>query len=222
MKPDYQLGDMKYVEKLLAAESQFSERKCTMQPSNKKDPNKGVKITRRGLLKLIPLAAFSCFFPRLASADIPDEVSEKKTLLFYNTHTEESLCADYWINGEYMPDALSRINYILRDYRTNEIQPIDTQLLDLLHVLSTQLSANQPFHIVSGYRCPETNALLRKHGRGVAMHSYHMIGKAIDINIPGCCLSELRNVAMKLEMGGVGYYPKSEFVHVDTGPVRHW
>ncbi|MBA3037598.1 MAG: DUF882 domain-containing protein [Desulfobacterium sp.] len=198
------------------------ERKCTIQPSNTKDQNNGLKLTRRGLLKLIPVAAFSCCFPRIAFGALPDEVSEKRALSFYNIHTQESLSADYWIDGKYMPDALSKINYILRDHRTDEIQPIDTQLLDLLHELGTQITPTQPFHIISGYRSQETNARLHKQGRGVARHSYHVLGQAIDIKIPGCCLSEVRDVAMKLEMGGVGFYPRSEFVHVDTGPVRHW
>ncbi len=222
-KLDHQLVDMKYIKKTLAVESQIHEKKCTPQPpSNKNKQYNGIKLTRRGLLKLIPIAAFSCFFPHMAFGNIPDEVSEKKTLSFYNIHTQETLSADYWVNGEYMPDALSRINYILRDHRTDKIQPIDPQLLDILHVLRTQITENQPFHIISGYRSQETNALLRKQGRGVARHSYHILGKAIDIRLPGCCLPELRDAARKLEMGGVGYYPRSEFIHVDTGPVRHW
>jgi uncharacterized protein YcbK (DUF882 family) len=208
--------------KTLVVKSQIHKIKGDTQSSDKKEQNNGLKLNRRQLLKFIPIAAFSCFFPRLAFGSLPDEISGKRTLSFYNLHTNESLCADYRINGKYMPDALSKINYILRDHRTNEIQPIDIRLLDLLHVLRTRIASNQPFHIISGYRSRKTNVRLRKQGRQVAKRSYHLLGRAIDISIPGCCLSDLRDVAMKLGMGGVGYYPRSRFVHVDTGPVRYW
>ncbi len=128
----------------------------------------------------------------------------------------------YCRGGRYLPEALYRINYILRDFRTGEIKPIDVHLLDTLYRLSRKVSRRCTFHIISGYRSPATNARLRRKSRGVAKNSYHMYGKAIDIYVPGYRLSRLRRQALKLRAGGVGYYPKTGFVHLDVGPVRQW
>ena len=193
-----------------------------MQQHGEKDKNHSSGLSRRRFLMLGAFAGFSYLVPRSASGTRSVQVSGKRSLLFYNTHTQESLCVDYWINGKYSPDALSRINYIFRDHRNNKIQPLDTRLLDLIHSLGKRIETNQPFHIISGYRSPETNALLRKQGRGAAKQSYHMLGKAVDIRIPDCSLSNLRDTALKLERGGVGYYPRSDFIHIDTGPARSW
>jgi uncharacterized protein YcbK (DUF882 family) len=125
----------------------------------------------------------------------------------------------------YQPDALKEINHILRDFRVNAVKPIDPKLLDLLHELGGTLETDQPFHIISGYRSPHTNTLLRERGgvgTGVASRSLHMEGKAIDIRIPGVKLDHLRGAARSLKLGGVGFYPSSNFVHVDTGRVRYW
>ncbi len=125
----------------------------------------------------------------------------------------------------YQPDALKQIDHILRDFRANEIKPIDPVLLDLLHELGGTLETDQPFHIISGYRSPHTNTLLRERGgatTGVASRSLHMVGKAIDIRVPGVKLDHLRGAARSLKLGGVGYYPSSNFVHLDTGRVRYW
>jgi uncharacterized protein YcbK (DUF882 family) len=117
------------------------------------------------------------------------------------------------------------VNYILRDFRANLIKPIDPKLLDLLHELGGTLETDQPFHIISGYRSPQTNAMLRERGgssTGVASHSLHIDGKAIDIRVPGVRLAHLRNAATSLKIGGVGFYPDLDFVHVDVGRVRYW
>jgi len=182
----------------------------------------GPELNRRRFLKLIPLAALACIAPPSALAARLEGFSEKRSLSFYNIHTQESLQAIYWINGKYQPDALARINYVLRDHRAGQTKPIDIKLLDLLHVIDKRLAARQPFHVISGYRSPETNVLLRKQSGGVARQSYHMLGKAVDISIPGCRLSQLRDVALNLKRGGVGYYPRNDFIHVDVGPVRYW
>lgn len=154
-------------------------------------------------------------------AVIPRQAAEKR-LCFYNAHTGERLDVCYCKDGYYLPEALLQINYILRDFRTGEVQPIDPRLLDTLHHLSRKVSRRCTFHIVSGYRSPATNALLRRKSRGVAKNSYHMYGKAIDIFVPGYRLSRLRRLALSLKAGGVGYYPKTGFVHLDVGPVRQW
>jgi uncharacterized protein YcbK (DUF882 family) len=117
------------------------------------------------------------------------------------------------------------LNYILRDFRVNEIKPIDPTLFDLLHELGGTLETDQPFHIISGYRSAQTNAMLRERGgatTGVASHSLHMDGQAIDIRVPGVKLERLRDAAKSLKIGGVGFYPDLDFVHVDVGRVRYW
>ena len=149
----------------------------------------------------------------------------ERVLSFFNTHTGERLETAYCCGGEYQPDALEKVNFILRDFRANEIKPIDPRLLDLLHDLRGTLTTDQPLHIISGYRSPQTNAMLRARGgkeTGVASGSLHMVGQAIDIRIPGIQLDHLRAAARSLKRGGVGFYPASNFVHVDTGRVRYW
>jgi uncharacterized protein YcbK (DUF882 family) len=146
----------------------------------------------------------------------------EKSVALYNTHTGEGVNAVYWVQGEYLPEALSAVDRVLRDHRTDEIKPIDPQLLDLLHAISDELGCPHPFYIVSGYRSPETNAYLRFLSRRVAEHSLHMDGKAVDLRLPGWACHTVRRVAMELRMGGVGYYPRADFVHVDVGRVRYW
>jgi uncharacterized protein YcbK (DUF882 family) len=130
--------------------------------------------------------------------------------------------AVYWVEGQYLPESLAAIDHVLRDHRTDEIKPIDPLLLDLLHGIREELGCYQAFHIISGYRSPATNAYLRSVSRAVAEHSLHMDGKAVDLRLPGWAAFTVRSVAMDLRVGGVGYYARSEFVHVDVGPIRYW
>lgn len=146
----------------------------------------------------------------------------ERSLGLYNTHTGESLKTVFWADGMFVPDALADINKILRDHRTNDIAIIDPQLLILLERLTNLVSPGDALHVISGYRSPLTNQTLSDQSDGVAKHSLHMDGQAIDIRIPGRDLSLLRDGALRLQSGGVGYYPKSQFVHVDTGRVRSW
>jgi uncharacterized protein YcbK (DUF882 family) len=143
-------------------------------------------------------------------------------LSFYNTHTEETLDVAYCIRDRYCPDALQSINRILRDHRTGEVAPIDPALLDLIHALSRKIGAGSPFHVISGYRSPATNDMLRDRSRNVAKYSLHMEGKAVDIRLPDIPLVSLRQAALDLKRGGVGFYPGPDFVHVDVGRVRFW
>jgi uncharacterized protein YcbK (DUF882 family) len=145
-----------------------------------------------------------------------------RELEFYNLHTGEALRAVYWEGGRYLPDALAEIDYVLRDFRTGDVRSIDPALLDLLHRLRLALECNRPVQVISGYRCPATNAMLARRSNGVAKNSYHVKGMAIDLRLPDRNLKDLRNAALTLAGGGVGYYPKSDFVHMDTGPVRSW
>ena len=150
------------------------------------------------------------------------DTPEYKTLSFEHTHTGDKLKLTYFEGGSYIQDALQEINYLLRDYHTDDIHPIDTALLDQLFDLKQTLGVNKPFHIISGYRSPFTNAQLRKHSHGVAEHSFHMQGRAIDIRVEGVSSKTIRNAALAMAQGGVGYYPQSNFVHLDTGEFRTW
>jgi uncharacterized protein YcbK (DUF882 family) len=145
-----------------------------------------------------------------------------KTLSFEHTHTGDKLKLTYFERGKYIKDALQEINYLLRDYRTDDVHTIDIALLDQLFDLNQALGVNKPFHIVSGYRSPFTNAQLRKHSHGVAEHSFHMQGRAIDIRVEGISSKTLRNAALTIAKGGVGYYPEDNFIHLDTGDYRTW
>jgi len=160
--------------------------------------------------------------PFSAQAAFEPKPPKNKTLAFYNTHTAERLHVDFFQNGQYDTDALTKINVILRDYRSGEIKAIDVKLLELLHAISIKTKSQAPLYVISGYRSPATNKLLREKSKGVASKSMHMLGKAIDFRIPGFSTRQLQLVARKMKGGGVGYYPKSDFVHVDTGRVRYW
>jgi uncharacterized protein YcbK (DUF882 family) len=184
--------------------------------------NSEYSVSRRRFLTLGSIAALAGIFPCKAFG-APSGLSQpERSLAFYNTHTGEQLRTVYWEQGNYLRDSLGAINHILRDFRTNEIKDIDTGLLDLLFAIHNELETQQPFHIISGYRSADTNAFLRDHSTGVAEHSLHLVGKAIDIRTPGRDLRVLHKTAVALKGGGVGFYPKSDFVHVDVGRVRYW
>ncbi|MEM6811770.1 MAG: DUF882 domain-containing protein [Pseudomonadota bacterium] len=147
-----------------------------------------------------------------------------RRLSFRNTHTGESFSGVYRVGDKYLPDAFSQINTVLRDFRTNQVFPMDPQLLDYLYTVHKMTGEQKPFQIISGYRSPKTNNMLRGRSKksGVAKKSFHMKGQAIDFRMEGFSTSRLRNIAVALKAGGVGYYPKSNFLHIDTGNVRSW
>ncbi len=155
--------------------------------------------------------------PLLAAAG-----SEHRVLNLVNLHTGESLATAYRSNGKLIHRAVDRISHLMRDHRTGETMPVDPDLLDQLHRIVNRIKPREPINIISGYRSPRTNEALRKITAGVASDSLHMEGRAIDIRIPGCATKALYRVAVDLSAGGVGYYPRSSFVHLDTGPVRVW
>jgi uncharacterized protein YcbK (DUF882 family) len=146
----------------------------------------------------------------------------ERILRLYNTHTGENLRSIFWAEGQFIPDALQDINKLLRDHRNNQVTSMDPQLLVLLDKVSAQFGDHPTIHIISGYRSPESNAKMHAHSSGVAKHSMHMEGKAIDVRIPGKDLAKLHTVAMAQRAGGVGYYPEDQFVHMDVGRVRYW
>jgi uncharacterized protein YcbK (DUF882 family) len=145
-----------------------------------------------------------------------------RLLAFHNLHTGEHLSTAYWAAGNYLPDEIRRIAWVLRDHRTNSVHPIDARLLDLLYNLNGQVNTSTPFEVISGYRTPQSNAALAAVSEGVASRSLHMLGMAIDIRVPGVTLPHLRAAAISLQGGGVGYYPRSDFIHLDVGRIRYW
>jgi uncharacterized protein YcbK (DUF882 family) len=175
---------------------------------------------RRSFLKSSVVLASAIGMPALAKAAQP--APAERTLRLYNTHTGESLRSVFWAEGQFIPDALKDINKLLRDHRNDKIAEMDPKLIVLLNEVSDKFGDNQVLHIISGYRSPESNAKLAAASNGVAKHSMHMDGKAIDIRMPGKDLAQLHKAAMSMKAGGVGYYPDSQFVHMDTGRVRYW
>lgn len=177
----------------------------------------GPKGNRRAFLTLSLAATASLAAPKFVRAH-----AGERRISFYNLHTGESLDTVYWAEGGYVTEGLGEVDRVLRDFRSGEVQAIDPKLIDLLHRLYERLGASKAFHVISGYRSPTTNAMLRKQSSGVAKRSYHMRGMAIDVSLPGVDLAQLRKAALSLKGGGVGYYPKPDFVHLDTGRIRRW
>ena len=145
-----------------------------------------------------------------------------RVLAFHNLHTEEKLSLTYFEDGRYVTDAVQDLNYLLRDHRSDDVYSMDLELYDLLYDLQSMLGGNKTLQVISGYRSPSTNAMLQRQSSGVAKKSLHMLGQAIDIRIEGVDSRTIQKASIALNRGGVGYYGRSDFVHVDTGSVRHW
>ncbi len=179
-------------------------------------------LSRRGFLRTGAVLLTAASLPEKSFASIFETSPPERRLGFYNTHTGEQLSTSYWADSAYQPEGLMEIYHLLRDHRSGDVRPIDAGLLDLLYSLSASLGTNEHFHVISGYRSAATNDMLSKNGSGVAKRSLHMDGRAIDIFVPGRSLADVRRTAIALKGGGVGYYPASNFVHVDVGRVRAW
>lgn len=162
-----------------------------------------------GLLMMKPATGFAA-------------VSEKRSLVFHHTHTNEKLSIDYYADHRYLTEALQKVNYFLRDFRTGDKYPMDPQLLDILYSVQQATGSHGTFEIISGYRSPATNEQLRSKSRGVAKRSLHMQGKAVDIRLTDVSVEAIRRAAIDLKAGGVGIYRRSNFVHLDTGRFRTW
>ena len=145
-----------------------------------------------------------------------------RSLAIQNPHTGDKLSLTYFEKGRYLNDALDEISFLLRDYRTGDVHPVDPELLDQLHDLKQMLGLNQPFDVICGYRSPLTNARLHAEHSGVANNSFHIHGRAVDIRIERLDIRRIRNAAVAMHRGGVGYYPGSNFIHLDTGSFRTW
>jgi uncharacterized protein YcbK (DUF882 family) len=172
--------------------------------------------------RICATGAIALAFPMLLLPRRVRASSAVRSLAFSHTHTGEALTVPYAQGETYFPDALRALDHLLRDFRTGETHSIEPRLFDQLHDLATITSTRAPFQVISGYRSETTNRELREASRGVASHSLHLEGRAIDIRLADVKLDDLRDAALSLKAGGVGYYPGSAFVHVDTGRVRRW
>ena len=148
--------------------------------------------------------------------------TNRRSLHLYDAHNLVEIKEEYWVDGWYNPDVLAKFNYFLRDWRSDEVRQMDPKLLDILFTLQRKGGSPEPIHVVCGYRSRATNAMLARRSRGVARNSLHIQGQAADIFMPNMSLASLRRNAVDLQSGGVGYYPRSNFVHVDTGDIRTW
>jgi uncharacterized protein YcbK (DUF882 family) len=178
----------------------------------------GVALGRRGFLQKLAAVGVGLAAARtvLAAGD------GRRSLSFVHTHTGEQLTATYYQDGAYRSAVLQQVNVLLRDFRDGTVHPIDPLLLDRLFLLQSVVGGSEPFQVISGYRSPATNAALREKSSGVAEHSLHMDGRAIDVRLAGVATDRLARLALQQSSGGVGFYRVSDFVHLDTGRVRRW
>jgi uncharacterized protein YcbK (DUF882 family) len=176
--------------------------------------------SRRAMLRLGVVGVAILPWTRRLSAD--GAAADPRTLAFRNLHTGEEVDVVYRADGQLDPTALREIDWVLRDFRSGEARPMDRRLLDLLWQLRRSLDTTAPYEVISGYRSPTTNAMLARESRGVSRVSLHMKAMAIDVRLPDRPLLALRDAALGLRLGGVGYYPASDFVHLDVGRVRWW
>lgn len=189
---------------------------------NKIELKQDLLIDRRKFIRMGLITAAAAVIPCNSMVSAHEYVWDERELHFYNLYTHEDLKIIYWREGWHIPEALAEINHIFRDIRTGKVKAINKKLLDLLFNIRKNINVDKPFHIISGYRSPSSNAILRKKQKNVAKNSLHMYGKAVDVRVPGFSSKTLRQEAKKLELGGVGYYPNTHFVHVDVGKIRYW
>jgi uncharacterized protein YcbK (DUF882 family) len=172
--------------------------------------------SRRSFIGALAAGVTSFALPSLAHA------FGQRTLSFVHTHTGDSLTVTYFRDGMYQPAMLARVAFVLRDFRSGDVHQIDPMLLDALHDLQLLSQHDKPYQVISAFRSSTTNATLRKKSKGVAEHSMHIEGKAIDVRVSGVSTKKLRDLAISMNRGGVGYYPGSDFLHIDTGRLRSW
>lgn len=179
----------------------------------------GVNPLGRSLIETPPVLRATAPILRPRSLPSPNDI---RRAFLHNLHTGETLDAVYWEAGKYVPDALAEAMRVMRDWRNGQEHAMDPRLFDLLHAIQAKLEVNRPFQLISGYRSPATNAALHAESGQVAAHSQHLLGKASDIRVEGVELANLHRAALSLKAGGVGFYPVSNFVHVDVAAVRQW
>lgn len=190
-----------------------------LQPSSSQETDQPAMNRRRFLKWAIGGGTSLLLAPELLKAALLNE----RYLFFYNPNTSETVQRVYWtpVDG-YIQQSINEVSWALRDHHNNQVRQFDTGVLDQLYALQLQLGVKQPLNVISGYRSPTTNGMLCESRRGVARNSYHIQAMAMDVRVPGGRNRELCRAARSLGAGGVGYYPRSNFVHIDSGPVRYW
>lgn len=184
------------------------------------DSSKG--MTRRGLLRAFAATAITAA-PTYANAfNFLKGAGDIRRIRMHSQRTGERLDTIYWIDGEYIPEALAEVNHFMRDWRSGSTINIDTRTIDIMAASHSLLEADAPYLMLSGYRTPQTNAMLRSRSRSVARNSLHMKGQAADLRLSGRSVSQIARAAASCSAGGVGKYSRSNFVHMDCGPVRIW
>jgi uncharacterized protein YcbK (DUF882 family) len=183
-----------------------------------------MKMTQRKTSHVLAAAFLGVSLTSFAPLSQGTLASEARELSFYHTHTGKNLTVVYWEDGRYVDESLDEVNQFLSDFRTGDATVMDRELLDLIYDVRDSLGGEGTYQIISAYRSPKTNEMLRNRSAssGVAKKSQHLLGKAIDVRLAGVPTAELRDAAIRLQRGGVGYYEASDFVHMDTGRVRRW
>lgn len=192
------------------------------ESARKNADSRGVDFSRRRMLAGVGAGALALGLAPLGTALARTAGSEVRGLSLVNLYTSESVAIDYFANGAYIPEALRELDRFMRDPIDGTRRRMNPALYDLLNGIYRLMETPLPFHLISGYRSPKTNAMLRRRSRGVARRSLHMSGLAADIRLPGRDLEDLRRAAKALKRGGVGLYTRSNFIHVDTGRIRSW
>ncbi len=193
-------------------------------PDNQKPAlalGEGLQLSRRSFLGLALGSAFTLGSGSAAFAGVLSGLPERR-LRLRNVHTGDSFDGVYWRGGKYQPAALKRLSWVLRDFRADQVKAFDPHLFDVLEAVAHRMGSTEPFEVISGYRTRATNNAKRRYDGDVARNSYHVRAQAIDISLPGRSVSGIHHVAVNMAAGGVGFYPGSGFVHLDTGPVRSW
>jgi uncharacterized protein YcbK (DUF882 family) len=185
--------------------------------------NEQLDVQRRSVLKFGLAGVIASTVPLISTKHALASSSYATwRISFRHARTGESFSGVYRVGDKYLPEAFERLSYVMRDFRTNEVFPMDPRVVDILSLIHRKMDIGEPYETLSGYRSPKTNSMLRHETAGVASNSFHMYGQAVDVRLPNYSTDKLRRAALSLKAGGVGYYPRSNFVHVDTGKVRTW
>ena len=179
-------------------------------------------VTRRGILAAFAATAVTAAPVTANAFGIIRGAGDIRRIRMFSGRTGESIDTVYWIEGDYIQDAVAEVSYFMRDWRSNEVTPIDVRTLDIIAATHRLLDIDAPYMMLSGYRCPKTNAMLRSRSSGVARNSLHMKGQAADLRLDGRSVPQVAKAAASCRAGGVGRYSKSNFVHMDCGDVRSW
>ncbi len=180
------------------------------------------QVTRRGVLGMFAASAVVAAPTYSNAAGFLRGAGDIRQIKIYSSRTGESLNTVYWIEGNYIKEALNEINKIMRDWRLNKVTQIDTRTVDIMAAALRVMDTTEPYTLLSGYRSPQTNAMLRSRSRGVARNSLHMKGQAADLRLKSRSVGQMSKAAIAMSAGGVGRYNGSNFVHMDCGPIRTW